>query len=218
MVSVEAEDGEQLDFLVSNGQGATFLSESVVQRLGESPKLLLGSVTVPTDEAIVLPDERLSSGGSSFHGIVGANTLNNFDVLFDAPAGKLVLKPVGGRVEWPGSGLSDPMPIQVYHGVALAMSVRVNGNDYRGTLDLGRPTSVANAGLADAEGLGAGGSVRLGLAGADQPDRPVEIDDLEIFQRWAPDGGPFIILGADVATRCAISISWAHQEIRTCTP
>ncbi|MDH3224783.1 MAG: hypothetical protein OEO23_13775, partial [Gemmatimonadota bacterium] len=91
-------------------------------------------------------------------------------------------------------------------------------NDYRGTLDLGRAASVGNVGLGDAEGLGAGGAVRLGLAGAEKPGYSVEIQDLEIFQRWAPDGGPFLIVGAGLATECAIAISWAHQEIRTCVP
>ena len=77
---------------------------------------------------------------------------------------------------------------------------------------------MGNQGLADAEGLESGGGVGLRFAGVDFPDHPVEIRELDIFQRWSPDGSPFLLIGIPLVENCAVSISWAHQEIRTCTP
>lgn len=218
IVPVEAPDGEILDFMVTNGQGATLLSQSLVDRLGSSPSLTMGGVEVPTGESIVVADDRFREDGVSFHGIVGANTLNQFDVLFDVPGGRLVLKPVKGTVQWPGVALSDPLPIQVYHGVALAMNADVNGTSYRASLDFGRKSTVVNQGLAKAEDLGDGGVVHLRFAGTDRTDHPVDVRELDIFQRWSPDGSPFVLLGIPLVADCAVAISWAHQEIRTCTP
>ncbi|NNF28440.1 MAG: hypothetical protein HKN73_14545 [Gemmatimonadetes bacterium] len=218
IVQVEAGDGEAMDFMVTNGQGLTLLSQSLVDRLGPAPELTLGGIEVPTEGSVVVPDERFREDGVSFEGIVGANTLNRFDALFDVPGGRLVLKEVSGAVQWPGVALSDPMSIQVYHGVALAMDAEVNGTSYRASLDLGRKVSVANQGLAQAEGLGSGGGVQLRVAGVDRAAHPVEVRELDIFQRWSPDGEPFLLMGIPLVEDCALSISWAHQELRTCSP
>lgn len=218
LVPVKSADGETMDFMVTNGQGLTLLAESLVERLGSTPELTLGGIPVPTEGSVVVEDHRFREDGVSFQGIVGANTLNQFDVLFDVPGGRLVLQEVGGAVQWPGVELSEPSPIQVYHGVALAMEAHVNGTSYRASLDLGRKASIANQGLADAESLGNGAGVQLRFAGVDRADHPLEVQDLEIFQRWAPDGRPFLLMGIPLVADCALSISWAHQEIRTCSP
>ena len=218
IVPVEAPDGEILDFMVTNGQAVTLLAQSLVDRLGSSPALTLGGVEIPTGESIVVADDRFQEDGVSFQGIVGANTLNQFDVLFDVPGGRLVLQPVQGTVQWPGVALSDPVAIQVYHGVALAMNADVNGTSYRASLDLGRKSTVVNQGLAKAEGLDGEGAVHLRFAGADRSNHPVDVRELDIFQRWSPDGSPFLLLGIPLVADCPLSISWAHQEIRTCSP
>ena len=44
----------------------------------------------------------------------------------------------------------------------------------------------------------------------------VEVTDSPIFQGWDPQGDGFVIVGASVAYDCAIAISWAHAELRTC--
>ena len=216
IVPVESVDGEVMDFMVTNGQGLTLLSQSLVDRLGPKPSLTLGGVQIPTEETVVVAEERFREDGVAFQGIVGANTLNQFDVLFDVPGGRLVLQDVAGRVEWPGVALSEPMPMQVYHGVALAMNALVNGTSYRASLDLGRKASFANQSLASAEQFESGGTVHIRIAGVDRADHPVEVRELDIFQRWSPDGSPFLLLGVPLMEDCVLSISWAHQEIRTC--
>lgn len=210
--------GEDLDFILSTGQGVTLLSESLAARLGQEPELTMGSVKVATDQVVEISDAQLSLDGSIFDGIVGANTLNQYDVLIDAPNGRMVLKPFGRSVEWPGMVLAEPVSIQVFHGVAISLSVTVDGGEYRGSLDLGRPTSIVNQELQAAAGLGSDDTVSIGLAGATYHDQPVRSLDLEIFGRWDPEGNGFILIGAPLAWDCAISISYVHQEIRTCVP
>ena len=47
---------------------------------------------------------------------------------------------------------------------------------------------------------------------------PVRVMDLEVLRRFSPNGDPFVLVGAPLAYRCALAISWAHREIRTCKP
>lgn len=216
VVPVAAGDGRTLDFVIGSGSGVTLLSESAAGQLGDSPSLTLGGIPLVMGGAVTVPDDYLSAGGATFAGKVGANTLNEFDLLVDAPGGRMVLKPIGPRVEWPGVALSDPLRMQVYHGVALTFAAQVNGTAYRASLDLGTPFSVVNEGLRKEQSLEPDDTATLAMAGARLEDHPVRTLDLEVLQRWSPDGAPFILIGAPLAWDCAVSISWVHQEIRTC--
>ena len=217
-VPVQTADGESLDFILSNGQGVTLISESLAGRVGEEPALTLGGVPVSTDRVVTITDAQLTLEGHAFDGIIGANTLNQYDVLVDAPGGRLLLKPFSTSVEWPGVKLSPPVSIQVFHGVAISLAVTVDGGEFRGSLDLGRATSVVNEGLRATAGLEEEDTASIGLGGVTHGDQPVRSLDLDIFERWDPDGNGFILLGAPFARNCAISISYVHQEIRTCVP
>ena len=56
----------------------------------------------------------------------------------------------------------------------------------------------------------------LGIGYASLVDLPIRVLDLPIFGGWDPNDRGFVILGAPIAYDCAISLSWAHKEIRTC--
>lgn len=216
VVPVETGDGSVLDFVVGNGSGVTVLTESTARGLGPDPALTLGGIPVAMDGMATVPDERLPGEGRPLAGIIGANTLNAFDMLADVPGGRLVLKPIGRAVEWPGMTLSEPLRMQVYHGVALSFQVELNGTPYRATLDLGTPFSVVNEGVRSEQSLEEEDTVTLEVAGARLEDHPVRTLDLEALRRWSPDGAGFVMVGAPLAWDCAVSISWVHQEIRTC--
>ena len=36
------------------------------------------------------------------------------------------------------------------------------------------------------------------------------------WKMWDPNGKGFVLVGAPIAFDCAISLSWVHQEMRTC--
>ena len=95
IVPVRAPDGTQLEFVVSTGNGATVLTESTAARLGDDATLTMAGVHVPTEDSHTVPDVNLSVDG-----MIGANTLDQFDALFDLPGKRLLLKPIGRAVEW----------------------------------------------------------------------------------------------------------------------
>ena len=128
----------------------------------------------------------------------------------------MILKPVGRSVAWDGITLSDPVRLRVYHGVILGMDVEFNGREYGATLDLGISSLVVNEPVKTAMRLDAKDEATLGLGGTKLANLPVQVLDLPIFQGWDPDNRGFVIVGAPVAYDCAISISWAHREMRTC--
>ena len=216
LVPVDVGMPEPMDFIVSNGNGMLVLSESVAAHLGDSPTLHLGGLAVPTAGFVTSPDERLRVDGETAGGLIAGNMLNQFDVLIDVPGGRLVLKPVGRAVSWEGVTLSEPMPVRVYHGIALSFDVELDGVRYPATLDLFATTLEANQGLQAAAGLEEEDRVDLSIAGANLADLPIRVRDRDVFDRWDPQGPGFVIVGAPVAYDCAISISYVHQELRSC--
>lgn len=214
IVPVEASDGSQLQFIV--GTSYTGLSRSGAARLGDRPSLTLGGATMRMDELPPFPDEELTVAGKVMDGMVGSATLNQFDVLIDAPRGRLLLKPIGRSVEWAGVTLSQPTRVRVMHGLLFGLDVEFDGELYGATLELNRPTHVVNqpvqaqAGLDDDDA----GTLRLGYATF--ADTPVQVRDLPLFSGWDPIGKGFVVVGAPIAFDCAIALSWVHAEIRTC--
>lgn len=215
-VPVHSADGTELRFMVSTGTPPTVYAASTVARLGESPQLKLGSVALNTENAATLPDSALTIDGKLIDGIVGLNTLSEYDVMFDAPGNRLVLKDVGRSVRWDGIPLSDPIRLRLFHGVIISMDADVNGQRYNATLDISSPRLLVNAPLQAKAQIDDEDAVTLTLGSTRFADVPVSVRDMEMFDRWDPTGNGFVVVGSPVALDCAITISWVHSEMRTC--
>lgn len=215
-VPVHAPDGTELTFLVTTGSAVTVLSESTAARF-DGRALTLGDAPVNLEHARTVPDRELTVDGRAMDGVVGANTLNAFDVLFDAPGGRLVLKPVGRAVAWPGVELSDPVRLRVYHGVVLALDVGVNGVELPAMLELGAPALLVNQAVLDRASVD-DGTADLELGASTFRGVAVELSDHPVIGRFSPDGDPFVVVGTPPALACPVSVSWVHRELRTCVP
>jgi len=215
VVEAHAADGTQLQLLVSTGSAVTVLSESGAAKIGDGP-VTLGGAPVNLQDRQIISDARLTVDGTVMDGLVSNNTLNEFDVLFDVPGGRLVLKPFGRSVEWPGMELSDPIRLRVYHGVVLALDLELDGHVYPAMLELGAPSLLVNQAVLDETGLTDGAAETLKLGGTSFPDVPVELSDHPIIQRFSPNGDAFVIVGTPPALACPVAISWVHREMRTC--
>ncbi len=216
IVQVRTADGDELDFILSTGNTSTVLSESTAAHLGDHPWLALGDAVVDTEAVATIPDAQLEVEGIQYHGIIASNTLNQFDVLVDAPGGRLLLKSIGARVEWPGTQLSDPVRLRVFHGMILALDVTVDGHAFGAMLDLGTSGVLASPAAGEKLGLEGDGVATIGVGEATLRDTPVRVRDLAAFRQFDPAGAGFILLGASLAYDCAVSISWVHREMRTC--
>ena len=115
IVPVEASDGTQLEFILSTS--STSFSRSTVGRFGDQPELTIGGVPVYTEGVQTVSDEELAVRERVMDGMIGPQTLNQYDVLIDVPEGQLVLQPIRGEVEWEGVALSLPMRVRVLHGL-----------------------------------------------------------------------------------------------------
>lgn len=216
LVPVRAPDGTELEFMLSTGTPPTVFSESTAARLGDLTGLTMGGVPVNTEGSVTVPDEDLTAEGMIIAGMIGSQTLNQFDILVDVPGGRLVLKPISRSVAWAGMTMSDPIRLRVYHGVMLGLDVKLNGREYQGMLDLAMSTLVVNEPVKVQMHLDAKDVGSLALGNINHPDLPVHVRDLDMFRGWDPDNNGFVIVGAPVAYDCAISISWVHREMRTC--
>ena len=210
LVTAVSPDGGEHDLVL--GLGPTLFTESGAARLGDAlASLTLGGVPVETEGYQTVPDAYLA--GSDAVGVLGGNTLNGFDVLIDAPSGRLVLKPIGRAVRWDGVALSSPVTIQVFHDLLLRADVDFGGSVVGGLLDLTRPELQVGDALADAVADGAVASFRMGYGG--WQDLPAAVVDSPVFGRWDAQER-FVIVGSSIALDCAIAISWYHAEVRTC--
>jgi len=217
-VPVRAADGTELRFLVTTGSAVTVLSESGAARAAGRPLTLGGGVPVDMEGSVTLPDSDLTVDGVVLDGLVSNNTLNAFDVLFDAPGGRLVLKPIGRSVEWPGMKLSDPVRLRVYHGVVLALDVELDGIEYPAMLELGAPKLLVNQRVLDETGIAEGVADVLRLGATTFHGVPVELSDHPSIARFSPNGDGFVVVGTPPALACPVAISWVHRELRTCVP
>ncbi len=216
LVPVKAADGTEFEFMLSTGTPPTVLSESTAAKLGGHLNLTIGGLPLDMEGLVTVPDEQLTTDGLVIAGIVGSETLNDYDILIDVPGERLVLKPFGRRVEWDGMKLSDPIRLRVLHGAILALDIELNGTPYMAQLDLGMSTLIINEPVQTALHLQAEGDTTLGVGGAVYPRLSTRMRDLEVFERWDPDGAGFVIVGAPLVFDCAVSISFVHQEMRTC--
>ena len=194
----------------------TVLSESTAALLGGDLELTLGGVAVAMDGGQTRPDGDLVTDGKHFAGMVSSNTLNQFDVLVDVPGGRLVLKPIGRAVHWDGMTLSDPVRVRVFHGVVMGLDVEVNGHEYPALLDLGTPTLVVNERVMTEAGIEGRTANRFRVGDTTLTDVPVQHEELDAFRMMSPNGDGVVLVGAPLAHDCAVSLSWVHQELRTC--
>lgn len=214
VVPVLAADGTELTFLVSTGSAVTVLSESAAAGVRDQA-LTMGGLPVNMEHSETVPDASLTVDGVVLDGLVSNNTLNEYDVLFDVPGGRMVLKPFGRAVEWPGMKLSEPVRLRVYHGVVLALDLEIDGTPYPAMLELGAPSLLVNQAVLDENHI-TDGRADLRLGATLFTDLPIEVSDHPSIVRFSPNGDGFVVVGAAPAMDCAIAISWVHREMRTC--
>jgi hypothetical protein len=218
LVPVRGSDGTEFTFVLSTGSTTTVLSARAAKALEGQTEVMLGGASVPLLGSVILPDAQLRVGGRSNDGMVGANTLNQFDVLIDAPAGRLLLKPVGPEVSWPGVALSPPVRLRVYHGMVLGLDVAMNGHSFGAILDVGMATLAVNAAAGAKAEIDSEDVAALQVGGRTFADLPVRVIDHPVFAQADPNGAGFVLVGAPLAHRCAVALSWLHAEMRTCRP
>jgi len=214
VIPARAADGTELAFLVSTGSAVTVLSASGAAKIG-GQAVTIGGLPVNMDNAQTLDDADLTVKGRVMDGLVSNNTLNAFDILFDVPGGRLVLKPFGRSVAWPGMTLSDPVTLRIYHGVVAALDVEIDGTPYPAMLELGAPALLVNEAVLRENRI-TEGTAALGLGSTVFENLPIEGSDHPSIPRFSPNGDGFVIVGAPPAWACAISLSWVHRELRTC--
>lgn len=219
LVPVQLASGAQMDFVL--GLGATFLTRSGAARIGEDRRgLTLGGLPVALGTAQVVPDDLAALDGGpapeGIGGIVGSETFNTFDVLVDAPNGRLLLKPAARSVRWPGFTLSNPVGVQVIHDMLIRTDVEMGGAIFGALLDLAGPTMVISEAASRTAGV-QDGSVDFRMGYASYPARRTRVLPLQLFPRWGDgEGKGFVLIGAEMARDCVLAVSYVHQEIRTC--
>lgn len=215
-VPVETEDGSTLEFIVSTANMVTVFSKTGEARIGDS-QLSVAGIPIPTDGSQTVDDSSLTiDDGTVIDGILGSNFLNQFDVLIDAPGGRLVLRKPGRSVQWDGMTLSDPIRLRLLHGVILTLDVELNGHTYPAMLDIGTSSVVVNERVKSEAALETDGVGTLTVGETTYPDLRVTVRDLPLFERFSPNGDGFVLVGAPLALDCAVSISYVRQELRTC--
>ncbi len=214
-VPVETEDGTTLEFIVSTANMVTVFSETGKARVGDS-RISVAGLPISTKGSQTVADSDLTDGGTVFDGIIGSTFLNRFDVLIDAPGGRLVLKAPGRWVEWDGLTLSDPIRVRLLHGAILTLDVELNGQTYPAMLDIGTSTVVVNERVKTEASLADDGIGTLKVGATTHEDLPVRVLDLPLFHRFSPNGDGFVLVGAPLALDCVVSISYVRQELRTC--
>lgn len=213
IVPVMGEDGTRFDFILSTYMSS--YSAAGAHRIGDQA-LTVGGVSVITEEMLTQPDSQLTFGGKTYDGVLGSRTLSEYDLLIDAPNGRLLLKEPGTRVAWDGVRLSDPVPLRVFHGMVLAMDVELDGTEYPAMFDVGMgyisPTQPVKRALSlHGDQVGS-----LQLGDVTYTNLPLRVLDMETIPGFDPRGTGFVFVGAPIATDCAVSVSFRHAEMRMC--
>jgi len=213
IVTAQDDAGGRYDFVL--GLGPMLLTTTGAERIGGAiDRLTLGGAPIATERVQTVPDRYLA--GTTALGVIGGETLHGFDLLIDAPGGRLVMKPVGRSVRWDGVTLSSPVRLQVFHDVLLRADVDFGGHVVGGLLDLAQPHLEVNDALGPEVEADAVKTFRMGYRA--WTDLPARVTDSPTLRAWDRAGDGFVIVGAPIAYDCAIAVSWVHAELRTCLP
>jgi hypothetical protein len=214
IVQVDDAAGRSYDFIL--GIGDASISTSMAGHFADAELSLGGIAFTIADHARVPDDSFAHEGDARPVGVLGGAVLMNYDVLIDAPGGRMLIKPSGRSVRWPGESLSNAVSIQTLHGYLVRVNVQIGETVADGLLDLTAPHVQLSPPVGDAEGVtdGAVDSFRMGYSG--WPSVPVKVGLTPTVSAWGGDQRAFAVVGAAAAIDCALAISWRHQEIRTC--
>lgn len=216
LVPVGIGHGVEVDFIVSTANTVTVLNQAFIDNHGVDGEFFLGGVEVNLDNYATVSNEQLNPGGTTIVGIIGANTLNEFDVLFDVPGGRLVLSEVGRSMDFEGVTLGDALRLRVFHGLLLGADFELGGTTLPALIDTGSDEVLVNAAGAAAAGAADGESTTLRAGPLDFGSVPLTVQDLPMMERWDPNGEGFVVLGSPIAGDCAFAVSWVHREMRRC--
>jgi hypothetical protein len=217
VVTLRAGSGEPLDFIL--GAAGTLVSSWGAEQLGAGLEgATLGGVAVSFAGAQVVPDQSLLLDRpfeGPIGGVLGGQSLMDYDILIDAPGRRLLLKRPGRFVQWEGVELTGAVALQILHDYLIRTDVEVNGEIFSAHVDLSPATMLVSSVVRDRAGLQDGrADFRMGYASF--PDRPAQFLDLPALRAWGGDDVGVVFVGAPVAYDCAIAISWTHAEMRTC--
>lgn len=259
VVPVEGRAGDTLRFILDTGATIGAVSRRVAERyrlrpaaemrvsgasgferlpVVEFPALRLDGVRMRRHR-IVLPDDALADAGTgAFDGLIGADLLDRYDVLIDAPAGTLRLYRSGSAgAGGPVVGPEQAIPFERVRRRLVRLVVRVNGHPVPAILDSGSPSHVLSRAAAELAGApvtpspvsegrrGVGwGAVPTHGAYVDRlevgPHRidalAAEVADLSVFDRLGFGSGPVMLLGAPLLRECPVLISWRREMVRVC--
>jgi hypothetical protein len=214
IVQVDDDQGGKHDFIL--GVGYAWITESGAAALA-GRSLSLGGVDITLDHHETVPDDALAHAGSTHPvGVVGGWVLTQHDILIDAPNGRMLIKPAGRSVRWPGHSLTSPVSVQILHDYLLRLDVQVGDGVYDSLLDLSPAVIQLSPPLGEEQGIEDGtiDSFRLGYSG--WPSVPVEVTVTPTSRGWGAESRGVVIGGAPIALDCALAISWRHAEVRTC--
>lgn len=217
LVTLQTASGEPLDFVL--GAAGSLVSSWGAEQLGsELEGATLGDLPISLAGAQVVPDRSLLLDGpfeGRIAGVLGGQSLMDYDILIDAPGRRLLLQRPGRFVAWEGVELTGAVGLQILHDYLIRTDVEVNGEIFSAHLDLSPATMIVSSVVRDRAGVHDGrADFRMGYAAF--PDRPAEYLDLPALRAWGGDDAGVVFVGAPVAYDCAIAISWTHAEMRTC--
>ncbi len=217
VVTAQNASGQDLDFVL--GAARNVLSEWGASQIGDSRDVTLGGLPMNFGTAQVVPaDQVLMDGGileGPFAGILGGPALSEYDILIDVPNQRLLLKRPGRFVAWDGVSLSNPTRLQILHDALIRTEVEVNGEVFFAHVELTSASMIVSSVVRERASV-TGGEADFRLGYAAFPELPAEFIDLPQLRGWGGDDAGVVFVGAPVAMKCAIAISWVHAELRTC--
>jgi len=256
--------GDTLRFIVDTGASASAVSDHTAERfalrpagrveaVGASgsaslevvalPLVRIGEVEVRDLRAIVLEEETLTpfggrlDGYAALDGVVGVDILRRYDVVLDAPAGRMTLFPPGEEPQDVDRRFSPPVATSSRTPPLLRHRVRVNGAPMTAVLDSGSRRIVLNSAAAQLAGVDAiaGSEERNapGVGAQETTQRVVAIErlqaggltlesvdghlaDLPIFAALGLRSTPAVLLGAPVLRNCPVFVSYSTGTVRYC--
>jgi predicted aspartyl protease len=261
---VFGEKGDTLRFIVDTGASRSAVSAGTVRRYGLRPRgrveavgasgpaslrvvalptLGIGTIEVRNLPALVLDDATLTpfggrlDGYDALDGVLGVDILRRFDVLLDAPSGRMVLFAPGREPGDLEERVSAPVTISSRSTPLLRHQVEINGVRMTAVLDSGSRRVVLNSTAARLAGVevvtGSGERNAPGVGAQETTQHAVTIDrlhaggltlqsvdghmaDLPVFAALGLGSTPAVLLGAPILSRCAVFVSYSTSTVRYC--